>query len=86
MPRTLKNHIYNATVKSHTGDIIHNKDYHKLQDIATDLGITNAMVYELSRNKPPQKYTKYVYYPKINITKIHKIVKSSVYGDIPPVV
>lgn len=73
MPRTLKNHIYNCNIKSHTGEVIHNKDYYKLQDIASEIGITNAMVYELSRNKPLQKYTNYIYYPKINITKIQKL-------------
>ncbi len=70
MPRTLKNMIYNATVIDHNNKKIHNKDYHTLQEVAKDLGLTNAMVYEISRRTKPQKYTNFKYYPTIKITKI----------------
>lgn len=71
--RTLKNLIYRAQVIDHNNKVIHDKKYHTLQEIAKDLGITNSMVYDLSRRTKPQKYTQFKYYPKIHIQKLSKV-------------
>lgn len=61
---------FNCIVKSHTDEIIHNEDYCTLKEISQDLGLTTAMVYDLSSRKRDLKYSKFKYYPKIEINKI----------------
>ena len=64
------NKKYNCCVKDHEDNIIHNEDYSTLKQIGSDLGLTNAMVYDLSSRKRDAKYSRFKYYPKIEINKI----------------
>jgi hypothetical protein len=61
---------FNCIVKNHNDEIIHDEKYCTLKDISEDLGLTNAMVYDLSSRKRDLKYSKFRYYPKIEITKL----------------
>ena len=61
---------FNCCIKDHNDNIIHNEDYKTLKDISSDLGLTNAMVYDLNTRKRDAKYSKFKYYPKIEINKI----------------
>lgn len=61
---------YNCCIKDHNNNIIHNEDYKTLKEISNDLGLTHAMVYDLNTRKRDAKYSKFKYYPKIEINKI----------------
>lgn len=61
---------FNCKITDHENKEIHNKDYKTLQEISNDLGLTKSMVYDLSSRKRDLKYTKFKYYPKIEINKI----------------
>ncbi len=61
---------FNCIIKDHKDEIIHNEEYCTLKEISQDLGLTNAMVYDLSSRRRDLKYSKFRYYPKIEITKL----------------
>jgi hypothetical protein len=61
---------FNCIIKDYKDEIIHNEEYCTLKEISEDLGLTNAMVYDLSSRKRDLKYSKFKYYPKIEINKI----------------
>ena len=50
---------FNCCIKDHNDNIIHNEDYKTLKDISSDLGLTNAMVYDLNSRKRDAKYSKF---------------------------
>ena len=61
---------FNCCIKDHNDNIIHNEDYNTLKEISKDLGLTNAMVYDLNSRRRDLKYSRFKYYPKIEINKI----------------
>lgn len=69
--RTKKNKIFNCIITDHKGECIHNEDYFTLQEIAQDLGLSNNVIYNLSSRRRDLKYTKFKYYPLIEINKIY---------------
>tara|TARA_R110002096_G_scaffold312585_1_gene506909 strand:+ start:63 stop:287 length:225 start_codon:yes stop_codon:yes gene_type:complete len=66
---------FNCCVKDHNDNIIHNEDYNTLKEIGNELGLTNAMVYDLNSRKRDLKYSRFKYYPKIEINKIYDDIK-----------
>lgn len=65
---------YNCCIKDHQDIIIHDENYDTLKEIGNDLGLTNAMIYDLSSRRRDAKYSKFKYYPKIEIIKLSSII------------
>ncbi len=50
---------------------LHNKDYLSLKDISNDIGLSYAVVANISTNRKMNKKTSnFIYFPKIEITKL----------------
>ena len=52
---------------------LHNKDYKSLKEISEDLGLSYAIIADLSNGrKQSKKYDNFKYQPKIEISRISK--------------
>jgi hypothetical protein len=67
-----KTNCFNCKITLNDNEL-HNKDYKSLKEISDDLGLSYAIIADLSNGrKQSKKYDKFKYQPKIEISRINK--------------